>query len=73
MTENKYSELLMSADKWTQVQGATIFLKPLSDYTHAVSSGHNATIHNAFFIYNDIFDDMEKQCKHIQTIARDKS
>jgi len=73
MTENKYSELLMSADEWTQVQEATIFLKPLSDYTHAVSSGHNATIHNAFFIYNDIFDHIEKQRKRIRTIARDKS
>jgi len=72
-TENKYSELLMSADEWTQVQEATIFLKPLSDYTHAVSSGHNATIHNAFFIYNDIFDHIEKQRKRIRTIARDKS
>ena len=63
----------MSADKWTQVQEATIFLKPFSDYTHAVSSGHNAIIYNRFFIYNDIFDHIEKQCKRIRTIARDKS
>src|SRR5437660_9178729 len=39
----------------------------------AVSSGHNVTIHNAFFIYNDIFDHIEKQRKRIRTIGRDKS
>ena len=64
-TENNYSELLMSQEEWTHIQESTIFLKPLSDYTYAVSTGQDATIHNAFFIYNDIFDFIEKQWKRI--------
>ena len=67
-TENKYSELLMSQEEWTHIQEATIFLKPLSDYTQAVSTGQDATIHNAFFIYNDIFDHIEKQRKRMRKL-----
>jgi len=43
-------------------------LKPLSDYTHGISPGQHATIHNAFFIYNDIFDHIDKQRKHIRKL-----
>ena len=62
-TENKCTELIMSQEEWTHIQEATIFLKPLSDYTHAVLTGQDATVHNMFFIYNDIFDHIEKQAK----------
>jgi len=53
----------MSQEEWTDIEEATIFLKPLSDYTHAVSTGQDANIHNACFIYHDIFDHIEKQRK----------
>ena len=72
-TENKYSELWLSQQEWAQVQEATIFLKPLSDYTHAISTGQHATIHNAFFIYNDIFDHIEKQRKRIRKLPASTS
>jgi hypothetical protein len=68
-TEEKYAELWLSKGEWAQVQEAIVFLKPLSDYTHAISTGQHATIHNAFFIYNDIFDHMEKQRKRIRKRA----
>jgi len=55
----------MRQKEWTHIQKATIFLKPLSDYTHAVSTGQDATTHNAFFIYNDIFHHIEKQRKRM--------
>ena len=67
-TESKYSQLWPSQEEWAQVQEATIFLKPLSDYTHAISTGQHATIHNAFFIYNDIFDHIDKQRKRIRKL-----
>jgi len=72
-TENKYSELWLSQEEWTQVQEATIFLRPLSDYTHAISTGQHATIHNAFFIYNDIFDHIEKQRRRIRKLPASTS
>jgi hypothetical protein len=68
-TDSKYAELWLSQEEWTQVQEATMFLKPLSDYTQAICAGHHATIHNAFFIYNDIFDHIEKQRKRIRRLA----
>jgi len=43
-------------------------LKPLSNYTHAISIGQHATIHNAFFICNNIFDHIDKQRKRIQEL-----
>jgi len=58
-TERKYGQLWLSQEEWAQVQEATIFLKPLCDYTHAIFTGQHATIHNAFFIYNDIFDHID--------------
>jgi len=64
-TENKYSELLMSQEERTHIQEATIFLKPLSEYTHAVSTSQDVTIHKAFFICNDIFDHFVKQRKRM--------
>jgi len=60
--------LWLSQEEWAQVQKATIFLKPLSDYTHAIFAGQHATIHNAFFIYNDIFDYIDKQPKRIRKV-----
>jgi len=72
-TENKYSELLMSQEEWTHIQEATIFLKPLSDYTHVVSTGQDAIIHNAFFIYNDIFDHIEKQWKRMRKLPHNNT
>jgi len=65
-TENKYSKLLMSQEECIHIQEVTIFLKPLSDYMHAVSTGQDAIIQNAFFIYNDIFDHIEKQRKRMR-------
>jgi len=67
-TERKYGQLWLIQEEWTQVQEAKIFLKPLSDYMHAISTGQHATIHNAFFIYNDIFDNIDKQCKRIRKL-----
>jgi len=55
----------MSQKEWTHIQEVTIVLKPLSDYTHEVSTGLDATLNNAFFIYNDIFDYIEKQRKQM--------
>jgi len=62
-TESKYGQLWLSQEEWAQVQEATIVLKPLSDYTHAISTGQHSTIYNAFFIYHDVFDHIDKQRK----------
>jgi len=67
-TERKYGQLWLSQEEWAQVQEATIFLKPLSDYTHAISTGQHATIQKTFFIYNDIFDHIDKQRKHMRKL-----
>jgi len=33
-----------------------MFLKPFAEYMHDISASTRPTIHNAYFIYNDIFD-----------------
>ena len=63
--DRKYLQLQLTPDEWRQIDEAILFLKPFSDYTHDISSTKNATIHNAFFIYNDIFDHIAKQRKCI--------
>ena len=68
--DRKYIQLQLTQDEWRQIDEAILFLKPFSDYTHDVSSAKNATIHNAFFIYNDIFDHIAKQRKRVWKLPR---
>ena len=68
--DRKYLQLQLTPDEWRQIDKAILFLKPFSDYTHDISSAKNATIHNAFFIYNDIFDHIAKQRKRIRKLPR---
>ena len=68
--DRKYLQLQLTPDEWRQIDEAILFLKPFSDYTHDISSAKNATIHNAFFIYNDIFDHIAKQRKRIRKLPR---
>ena len=68
--DRKFSELLLTEDEWRQIDEAILFLKPFSDYTHDISSSTNATIHNAFFIYNDIFDHITKQRCRVRKLPK---
>ena len=66
----KFLELLLTKDEWCQIDEAILFLKPFSDYTRDISSMTNATIHNAFFIYYDIFDHISKQRCWVSKLAK---
>ena len=68
--DQKFVALLLTQDEWRQIDEAILFLKPFSDYTHAISSATNATIHNAFFIYNDIFDHIAKQRRRVRKLPK---
>ena len=64
----KFFLLQPTVDKWRQVDQAIIFLKPLSDYTCDICSATKATIQNAYFIYNDIFEYIEQQSRQVQSL-----
>ena len=58
--DKKLMPLLLTKDEWRQIDQGIYFLKPFSDYTKEISSSKNATIHNTFFVYDDIFDHIAK-------------
>jgi len=55
-------------DKWRQVDQAIMFLKPFTEYTHDISASIRPTIPNAYFIYNDIFDHIERHCRQVRNL-----
>ena len=66
----KFLELLLIEDELHQIDEAILFLKPFWDYTRDISSTTNATIHNVFFIYNDIFDHIGKQWYQVSKLLK---
>jgi hypothetical protein len=64
--EDRFATLNPTEDEWRQVDQAINFLKPFSDYTHDISTSTRATIHNAYFIYNDIFDHIGRHRRQVQ-------
>lgn len=66
--DRKFTPLSLNSEEWRQIDQAILFLKPFSDYTLDMSSASNATIHNAFFIYNDIFDHIARQRSRVRKL-----
>ena len=64
----KFSPLQPTEDEWRQVDQAIIFLQPFSDYTYDISSSTKATIQNAYFIYNDIFEHIAQQRRQVRSL-----
>jgi len=65
---HRFTLFELMEDKWRWVDQAIMFLKPFAEYTHDISASTRPTIHNAYFIYNDIFDQVASHCRHIQNL-----
>ena len=65
---HRFTPFELMEDEWRQVDQAIMFLKPFAEYTHDISASTRPTIHNAYFIYNDIFDHIAHHCHQVRKI-----
>jgi len=65
---HRFTPFELMEDEWRQVDPAIMLLKPFAEYIHDISASTRPGIHNAYFIYNNIFEHIARHSRQVRNL-----